>query len=40
MNVNKKKKWIRIDPWDTPAITGLHNEVYPFNTTLWNLPHK
>ena len=30
----------RIDPWGTPATTGLLDEVYPFNTTCWNLSDK
>ena len=36
----RKRSGPRIDPWGTPAKIGLQNEVYPFNTTLWNLPDK
>ena len=25
-----------MEPWETPAKTGLHDEVCPFKTTLWN----
>ena len=30
----------RIDPWGTPAKSGLHDDVCPFRKTLWNLPDR
>ena len=34
----RKRSGPRIEPWGTPAKTGLHDDVCPFKTILWNLP--
>ena len=36
----RKRSGPRIDPRGTSAKTGLHDDVCPFRTTLWNLPDR
>ena len=33
----KKNKGPKIEPFQTPASTEVHAEVWPFSTTLWSL---
>ena len=30
----------KVDHCETPGKTGLHDEDWPFKTTLWSLPDK
>ena len=34
----RKRSEPKIEPWETPAKNGLHDDVCPFKTTLWSLP--
>ena len=36
----RKRSEPRIEPWRTPAKTGLHDDACPFKRTLWNLPNR
>ena len=38
--VIRKKKGPNTEPWGVPASTGYHDDVWSFNTTLWNLFFK
>ena len=33
----RKNSGYKIEPWDTPASAGDHQDVWPFKITCWNL---
>ena len=33
----KKNKGPKIEPCGTPTSTGVHEEIWPFSTTLWSV---
>ena len=36
----RKNSGPEIEPWDTPASIGDHEDAWPFKRTRWNLPLK
>ena len=36
----RNKSGSSIELWETTAIPGLHNDVYPFKIALWNLSER